>query len=141
MSMAETIRPEAYPPQDNRVPENVRQPNRAPEQSESTIAREFVTRPVTAWPKRMPAPNPPVAENQEEVIRRIAGISLAGIDQTIRELEVVRGMLISEGERISREISGYAGLSQSAASAMKNVAAMISEWKTRSDASDKQLAR
>jgi hypothetical protein len=44
----------------------------------------------------------------------------------------------NEGERVSREIAGYASLSHAAATAMKVIADSINEWK---DASDKSGPR
>jgi len=41
----------------------------------------------------------------------------------------VRGLMRTEGERISREIAGYASLSYSAVTTMKVLADSIKEWK------------
>ena len=44
-------------------------------------------------------------------------------------LENVRDMMRNEGERVSREIAGYASLSQAAVTAMKVFADSIHKWK------------
>ena len=51
------------------------------------------------------------------------------IDSVIRELEDVRNMLCNEGERVSREIAGYAGLSRASMTAMKAISDSIKKWK------------
>src|ERR1019366_3899370 len=67
-------------------------------------------------------------------IGRVAGGSMEEIERVIRELESVREMLRNEGERVSREIAGYASLSHAATTAMKVIADSLKQWK---DAPDK----
>jgi hypothetical protein len=69
------------------------------------------------------------------VLQRIAGMSLEEIDRVIRELESVRDMIRNEGERVSREIAGYASLSHAAITAMKVIADSVKEWKNGPDLS------
>jgi len=69
------------------------------------------------------------AENLDTLIRRIAGASMDEIDGIIRELQNVREMLRGEGERISREIAGYASLCQASTTAMGTIANSITRWK------------
>jgi hypothetical protein len=68
------------------------------------------------------------AEKPNELIRRVAGASIEEIDRVIRELESVRGMLRSEGERLSREIARYASLSHASTTAMKVIADSLKQW-------------
>ena len=63
-----------------------------------------------------PGTNPP--ENLSATVQRIASVSMEEIDRLIHSLEGVRGLMRTEGERISREIAGYASLSHSAVTAM-----------------------
>jgi hypothetical protein len=79
--------------------------------------------------------NDPAAENLNAVIRRVAGDSMEEIDRVIRALESVRDMMRNEGERVSREIAGYASLSHAATTAMKVIADSIHEWKNGPDKS------
>jgi len=50
-------------------------------------------------------------------------------------LESVRDMLRIEGERVSREVSGYASLSHAAKTAMNVFADSIKQWKGTQDKS------
>jgi hypothetical protein len=65
------------------------------------------------------------------LIRRLAGASMDEIDYVIRELERVREMLRSEGERVSREIAGYTELSRVSMSAIKTIAENIKKTERR----------
>lgn len=73
--------------------------------------------------------NDPAAENLNALIQRVAGASMDEIDRVVGELEGVRDMLRNEGERVSREIAGYASLSQASMTAMKVIADSIKQWK------------
>jgi CBS-domain-containing membrane protein len=68
-------------------------------------------------------------ENLSALIRRVSGQSMEEIDLVIRELENVRDMLRNEGERVVREIAGYARLSHSLMSATKMIADNVKQWK------------
>jgi len=81
------------------------------------------------------AANDPAAENLNALIRRVAGDSMEEIDRVIRELESVREMLRNEGERVSREIAGYASLSHAATTAMKVITDSLTQWKSVPDKS------
>ena len=103
--------------------------------------REFVRRDVAAAPRRpreeAPASDapPPIADNLNGLIRRVSGASMEEIDRTIAELQSVREMLRREGERVSREVAGYASLSHAAMTAMKVIGESVQQWKSapRSD--------
>lgn len=71
----------------------------------------------------------PSVENLDALIRRVAGTSTEEIDRVILELQGVRDMLRGEGERVSRDIAGYASLSEAAMSAMKVVNDSLKRWK------------
>jgi hypothetical protein len=51
------------------------------------------------------------------------------IDRVILELQGVREMLRSEGERVTREIAGFASLNHAAMTAMRVVAESLAQWK------------
>jgi hypothetical protein len=93
--------------------------------------REFVRRDV-AFPRkpRAEACGDNTAENVGLLIRRVAGASMEEIDRVILELQSVRDMLHNEGERVHREIAGYASLSQAAMTSMKIIADSLVLWKT-----------
>jgi hypothetical protein len=48
------------------------------------------------------------------------------------ELSAVRDMLRNEGERVQREVSGYASLSQTAMTSMKIIGDSLVQWKSQS---------
>ncbi|MGV3634643.1 MAG: hypothetical protein ACO1NY_09880 [Pseudorhodoplanes sp.] len=83
--------------------------------------REFIRRDVSA---RRPGTEP-IANSQAEsdnlnsLLERVSGATVAEIDRLISELQTIRSLLQSEGDRVRREITGYAGLSQSAVATMK----------------------
>jgi hypothetical protein len=78
--------------------------------------------PGSTEPVLEPSPEATV-NNLNSLIQRVAGTSIAEIENLISELESLRDLLRAEGERVQREISGYAQLSQAA---MKS-ARMISD--------------
>jgi hypothetical protein len=60
-------------------------------------------------------PNPEiVVSNVNALVQRVAGASIAEIQNLISELESLHELLYAEGQRVQREISGYAQLSQAA---------------------------
>ena len=71
----------------------------------------------------------------DALIRRIAGSSMDEIDNVIRQLESMRELLRNEGERINREIAGYASLSQASMSAVKVISDSLNVWKDSADQS------
>ena len=71
----------------------------------------------------------PVADNLNALIRRVSGASMEEIDRVILELQSVRDMLRNEGDRVSREVAGYASLSHAAMTAMTVIADSLTQWK------------
>ena len=69
-------------------------------------------------------------EHLDMMIRRIAMDSMTDIIRVIRELENMSEMLRNEGERVSREVSGYASLNQAATAAMKVIAESLNNGKS-----------
>jgi hypothetical protein len=137
--MAEKSGPEKYAPLDRRPPEKLNNIDQATANAVEGEIREFVRRDVSfLHPRRseVDAANEPAAENLNAVVRRVAGDSMEEIDRVIRALESVRDMMRNEGERVSREIAGYASLSRAAVTAMKVIADSIHQWKDASDKSD-----
>src|SRR6185437_10678155 len=74
--------------------------------------------------------NAPTAQDQlNALVQRVAGSSMEEIDRVIRALENVRDMMRKEGERVSREVAGYAGLSHAATTAMQIIVDNIKQLK------------
>jgi hypothetical protein len=83
------------------------------------------------------APLDPSAEatvnNVNSLIQRVAGTSLSEIEHLISELESLRDLLHAEGQRVQREISGYAQLSQAAMKSTRMIADNVQQWKRTAD--------
>jgi len=101
----------------------------AVEQVEGEI-RAFVRRDVSSF-RRPRETGDAGVDNISSVIERVSGASVAEIDRVIAELTRVREMLRSEGERVQREIAGYATLSQAAMTSMKIIAESVITWKSQ----------
>jgi hypothetical protein len=95
--------------------------------------REFIRRDV-AFPRQQPNEADPI-ENLDALIRRVSGASMEEIELVISELQSVRDMLRKEGERVSREIAGYASLNHAAATAMRVITDSLMQWKSPPDKS------
>jgi hypothetical protein len=105
--------------------------------------RDFVRNDVAYL--RRPAPSQvgsdaPLEANTEatvnsvnSLIQRVAGTSLSEIENLISELESLRDMLHAEGQRVQREISGYAQLSQAAIKSTRVIADNVAQWKRAAD--------
>ena len=67
------------------------------------------------------------------LIQRVAGTSRAEIEKLISELESLRDLLHAEGQRVQREISGYAQLSQAAMKSTRMISDNVTQWKRAAD--------
>jgi hypothetical protein len=130
-SGSEKSGPEKYAPARG-APERLGEVDQAAVNAFEGEIREFVRRDV-ASPRRQrndaePAAEP-AADHINALIRRVAGASMEEIDRVIGELQGVRDMLRSEGERVSRELAGYASLSHASMTAMKVIGDSLKQWK------------
>ena len=101
--------------------------------------REFVRRDVAFFRRQRNETEPagePAPDNLNGLIRRVSGASMEEIDQVILELQGVREMIRSEGERVGREIAGYASLNHAAMMAMKVIGDSLRQWKNSPNNSD-----
>ena len=130
-SVPEKTGPEKYAP-DRSVPEKLGAVDQAAATAFEGEIREFVRRDVATLRRQRSegdAAADPAAENLNALIRRVAGASMEEIDRVIHELQGIRDMLRSEGERVSRELSGYASLSHASMTAMKVIGDSLKQWK------------
>jgi hypothetical protein len=67
--------------------------------------------------------------NVNSLIQRVAGTSLSEIETLVAELESLRDLLHTEGQRVQRELSGYAQLSQAALKSTRLIADNVTQWK------------
>jgi hypothetical protein len=78
-------------------------------------------------------PNAESAAGLNSLIQRVAGTSLSEIEKLILELEALRDVLHEEGQRVQREIAGYAQLSQAAMKSTRLIADNVAQWKRAAD--------
>jgi hypothetical protein len=100
------------------------------EQVEGEI-RAFVRRDISTFRRPRTETGDVAVDNISSVIERVSGASVAEIDRVIAELSRVREMLRTEGERVQRELAGYANLSQAAMTSMKIIADSVTKWKSQ----------
>jgi hypothetical protein len=97
----------------------------------------YLRRPAPSMLSGNDTPLEPNAEatvnNVNSLIQRVAGTSLAEIENLISELEGLRELLHSEGQRVQREISGYAQLSQAAMKSTRMITDSVTQWKRAAD--------
>jgi hypothetical protein len=104
----------------------------AVEQVEGEI-RAFVRRDLSVFRRRQDGGDATV-DNVGSAIERVSSASVVEIERVMAELANVRDMLRGEGERVQREVSGYASLSQTAMTSMKIIGDSLVQWKTQSPA-------
>jgi two-component sensor histidine kinase len=135
---AEPSGPEAYAPErrmpEKPIPMKLGDIDQAVANAFEGEIREFVRRDVNAARRQRSEPeanngDAVVAENLNNLIRRVSGASMEEIDRVMGELQSVRDMLRQEGERVSREVAGYASLSHAAMTAMSVIADSLTQWK------------
>ena len=103
----------------------------APTEFEGEI-REFIRRDVAHL--RRPQPDGSANEavnNLNSLLDRVSGSSVQEIDDLIADLRNVRDFLQTEGERVQREITSYAQLSQVAMTSVKIIAESMGQWKSQ----------
>lgn len=128
---AEKSGPERYAP--TRAPERLGEIDQAAANAFEGEIREFVRRDVAASRRPRgdvdPLNDVAVAENLSALIRRVSSQSMEEIDRVILELQSVRDMLRQEGDRVTREVAGYASLSHASMTAMSVIGESIKQWK------------
>jgi hypothetical protein len=96
----------------------------------------YLRRPASGLPMAETALEPSTeatVNNVNSLIQRVAGTSLSEIENLIAELESLRDLLHAEGQRVQREISGYAQLSQAAMKSTRMIADNVTQWKRAAD--------
>ena len=100
--------------------------------------REFVRKDVAPWRKRGERADvaradggsvESQADSVSTLVQRVAGASLQELDSMIEELRSMREWLRVEGERVQREIAGYATMSHRAAASMKAISESMAQWR------------
>jgi hypothetical protein len=95
----------------------------------------YLRRPPTLTPETtaLEPSTEATVNNVNSLIQRVAGTSLAEIENLIGELESLRDLLHAEGQRVQREISGYAQLSQAAMKSTRIISDNVAQWKRAAD--------
>lgn len=130
--MVEKPGPEKYAPPNRRPTDKTSDVGQEAANAVESEMRQFVRRDVSFLHPRLAedsAATNAKNENLNALVQRIAADSMEEIDRVIRELENVRDMLRVEGERVGRELAGYASLSHAAATAMKVIHDSVRVWK------------
>jgi len=142
-TVPEKTGPEAFAP-NRKFAERPSEPEQTTTSAFEGEIREFVRRDVAFLRRPRPdAEQPatePVVDNLNVLIRRVSGASMEEIDRVILELQSVREMLRTEGERVGREIAGYASLSHAAMTAMRVIGDSLTQWKSAPSNSDQRPA-
>jgi hypothetical protein len=87
--------------------------------------REFIRKDI-APTRRVSTESSEFAVNSvNSLVQRVAGTSLQEIDNLVVELQKLRDFLVSEGERVQREIAGYGELSKATLRSAKLIAETI----------------
>jgi hypothetical protein len=95
--------------------------------------REFVRRDMASL-RRIPESGSDVfVSNLNSIVQRVAGSSVAEIDNLIAELELLRDHLQNEGQRVQREVVAYAQMSQAAMRSTKIIVESMSHFKHQDD--------
>jgi hypothetical protein len=94
--------------------------------------RAFVRRDLSVFRRRQQETGEAAVENVNSVIERVSGASVGEIERVMGELAQVRDMLRNEAQRVQREITGYASLSQTTMTSMKIIGDSLVQWKSQS---------
>lgn len=95
--------------------------------------REFVRRDFTSLKRTDAGSGEFAASNIRSLVQRVAGTSLQEIDSLIGELQNLRDYIANEGERVQREITGYAQLNHAALTSTQIISDSMSKWKDALD--------
>ena len=76
---------------------------------------------------------PEIGSNLSSLIQRVSGASVSEIEKLIGELQGLRGYLLSEGQRVQREINEYARLNQATMDSTKIITESLLKWKAGPD--------
>ena len=95
--------------------------------------REFIRKDMAPARRVPPEASEFAVNNVNSLVQRVAGTSLQEIDNLVVELQNLRDFLVSEGERVQREIAGYGELSKATLRSAKIITDSIPSWKFSTD--------
>ena len=91
--------------------------------------REFIRKDMAPNRRASSEASEFAVSNVNSLVQRVAGTSLQEIDNLVIELQNLRDFLVSEGERVQREIAGYGELSKATLRSAKLITDTIPSWK------------
>jgi hypothetical protein len=95
-----------------------------------TELEDVIRRDVVRWHRPQPQHASPAGDNVSSLVQRVSGQSVREIDHVIGELLIVRDFLREEGERLRRDLTGYASLNQAAMSSVKAIGDSMENWRS-----------
>ena len=133
--MADKSGLEKYPPPNRRPPEKFTDVDQVAANNVEDEIRQVVRRDMPFLQRQRSEGNADSSaiETLNALVGRLGIDSMEDIDRVIRDLESIRDMLQKEGQRVIREIAGYASLSDAARTAMRVIADSIKQWKNAPD--------
>jgi hypothetical protein len=78
--------------------------------------------------KELVSSNPPEQSDATSIIQRVSGLTIGELDRIIQQLQKVRTFLVSEEERMRREIAEYLKLTQSSINSTKAMTEVIANF-------------
>ena len=93
-------------------------------------SREVIVRgEVYATTKARSEPSPELNNDTiGPLVEKVGAVSIAELEKSITELQAARSYLQSESERIQRELTQYARLSDTASAFGKTILQSVSQW-------------
>ncbi len=110
-----------------------------------TGIRDFVRNDIAYLRRPTPSMVPPATPedpaeaavtNVNILIQRVSGASLNEIENLISELESLRDLMHNEGQRVQRELQGYAQLSHAAMKSSRIISENLAQWKRATPLTD-----
>jgi len=115
------------------LPGRSSEPARNADEAQATAAAPARAARDLRRPQRIDPNGDPAISQVSSFIERVSGDSVKEIERLITELTTLRDFLLDEGQRVQREIGGYANMSQSAISSTKIMVEGVSKWKAAND--------
>ena len=134
--MAEKSGPEKFATPDRRSPEKLIDVDQAAANAFEGETREFVRRDVSVLHRQrseVDAANDPAADSLNTLVRRSPARRWRRSNASFSSCKACATRSRSEGERVSREISGYANLSHASITATKVIGDNLKQWKNAAD--------
>ncbi len=78
-----------------------------------------------------------IGSNLSSMIQRVSGASVSEIEKLIAELQGLRDFLLSEGQRVQREITEYGRLNQATMESTRVITESLLKWKAGPDRSSR----